>query len=116
MPTPSQQIRFCTSADGVRIAYATSGSGPPLVKVGTWMTHVELDWESSVWRHWLRELSRDHTFLRYDARGCAIGGTCPATTRRSPYFFVSPATTYAHSASMSSGLSTSLHGGMFLTP
>jgi pimeloyl-ACP methyl ester carboxylesterase/DNA-binding CsgD family transcriptional regulator len=72
MPTPSQQIRFCTSADGVRIAYATSGTGPPLVKVGTWMTHVELDWESSVWRPWLRELSRDHTFLRYDARGCGL--------------------------------------------
>jgi pimeloyl-ACP methyl ester carboxylesterase/DNA-binding CsgD family transcriptional regulator len=72
MPAPSQQIRFCTSADGVRIAYAVSGSGPPLVKVGTWMTHVELDWESSVWRHWLRELSRDHTFLRYDARGCGL--------------------------------------------
>jgi pimeloyl-ACP methyl ester carboxylesterase/DNA-binding CsgD family transcriptional regulator len=72
MPAPSQQIRFCTSADGVRIAYATSGTGPPLVKVGTWMTHVELDWESSVWRPWLRELSRDHTFLRYDARGCGL--------------------------------------------
>jgi pimeloyl-ACP methyl ester carboxylesterase/DNA-binding CsgD family transcriptional regulator len=72
MPTPTQQIRFCTSADGVRIAYATSGTGPPLVKVGNWMTHVELDWESSVWRHWLRELSRDHTFLRYDARGCGL--------------------------------------------
>ena len=72
MPTPTQQIRFCTSADGVRIAYATSGTGPPLVKVGTWMTHVELDWESSLWRHWLRELSRDHTFLRYDARGCGL--------------------------------------------
>jgi pimeloyl-ACP methyl ester carboxylesterase/DNA-binding CsgD family transcriptional regulator len=42
------------------------------VKVGTWMTHVELDWESSVWRPWLRELSRDHTFLRYDARGCGL--------------------------------------------
>ncbi|HZT63589.1 MAG TPA: alpha/beta hydrolase, partial [Burkholderiales bacterium] len=72
MPAPSQQIRFCTSADGVRIAYAISGSGPPLVKVGTWMTHVELDWESSVWRPWLRELSSDHTFIRYDARGCGL--------------------------------------------
>jgi len=72
MPAPSQQIRFCTSADGVRIAYAISGSGPPLVKVGTWMTHVELDWESSVWRPWLRELSRDRTFIRYDARGCGL--------------------------------------------
>ena len=72
MPAPTQQIRFCTSADGVRIAYAASGEGPPLVKVGTWMTHVELDWESSVWRHWLRELSRDHRLLRYDARGCGL--------------------------------------------
>ena len=67
-----QQIRFCTSADGVRIAYAKSGEGPPLVKVGTWMTHVELDWESSVWRPLLRELSRDHTFVRYDQRGCGL--------------------------------------------
>jgi pimeloyl-ACP methyl ester carboxylesterase/DNA-binding CsgD family transcriptional regulator len=72
LTTPSQQIRFCTSSDGVRIAYATSGNGPPLVKVGTWMTHVELDWESSVWRPWLREMSRDHTFLRYDSRGCGL--------------------------------------------
>jgi len=72
MPARTQQIRFCTSTDGVRIAYATSGTGPLLVKTGTWMTHVELDWESSVWRHWLRELSRDHTFLRYDARGCGL--------------------------------------------
>lgn len=72
VPAPTQQIRFCTSADGVRIAYASSGSGPPLLKVGTWMTHVELDWESSVWRPMLRELSRDHTFLRYDARGCGL--------------------------------------------
>jgi len=72
MPAPSQQIRFCTSADGVRIAYAISGGGPPLVKVGTWMTHVELDWESSVWRPMLRELSRDHTFIRYDVRGCGL--------------------------------------------
>ena len=64
-----QSIRFCTSADGVRIAYATSGSGPPLVKPANWLTHLEYDWESPVWRHWLREFSRDHTLVRYDERG-----------------------------------------------
>ena len=51
------------------IAYATSGAGPPLVKPANWMTHLEYDWESPVWRHWLRELSREHTLIRYDERG-----------------------------------------------
>ena len=67
-----QRIRFCTAADGVRIAYGTSGTGPPLVKPANWITHLEYDWESPVWRHWLRELSRDHTLLRYDERGCGL--------------------------------------------
>ena len=67
-----QRIRFCTAPDGVRIAYATSGTGPPLVKPANWITHLEYDWESPVWRHWLRELSRDHTLLRYDERGCGL--------------------------------------------
>ena len=67
-----QHIRFCTSPDGVRIAYATSGKGSPLVKVANWMTHLEFDWESPVWRHWLTELSRDHTYVRYDERGCGL--------------------------------------------
>ena len=68
----SQRIHFCTAADGVRIAYASSGTGPPLVKPANWITHLEYDWESPVWRHWLRELSRDHTLLRYDERGCGL--------------------------------------------
>ena len=68
----SQRIQFCTATDGVRIAYATSGTGPPLVKPANWITHLEYDWESPVWRHWLRELSRDHTLLRYDERGCGL--------------------------------------------
>jgi pimeloyl-ACP methyl ester carboxylesterase/DNA-binding winged helix-turn-helix (wHTH) protein len=67
-----QRIRFCTAADGVRIAYATSGTGPPLVKPANWMTHVEFDWESPVWRHWLRELSSAHTLVRYDERGSGL--------------------------------------------
>jgi pimeloyl-ACP methyl ester carboxylesterase/DNA-binding CsgD family transcriptional regulator len=68
----NQQIRFCTSPDGVRIAYATTGEGPPLVKVANWLSHLEFDWDSPVWRHWLTELSRSHSLLRYDERGCGL--------------------------------------------
>jgi len=67
-----QRIGFCTASDGVRIAYAKSGSGPPLVKPAHWLTHLEYDWESPVWRHWLRELSRDRTLVRYDQRGSGL--------------------------------------------
>jgi DNA-binding winged helix-turn-helix (wHTH) protein/pimeloyl-ACP methyl ester carboxylesterase len=67
-----QRIRFCTAPDGVRIAYGTSGAGPPLVKPANWLTHLEYDWESPVWRHWLHELSRDHTLVRYDERGSGL--------------------------------------------
>jgi len=67
-----QQIRFCTSSDGVGIAYATSGSGPPLVKAANWLSHLEFDGRSPVWRHWIRELSRYHTLVRYDERGCGL--------------------------------------------
>ena len=67
-----QHIQFCTAPDGVNIAYATSGAGPPLVKPANWLTHLEYDWESPVWRHWLRELSREQTLVRYDERGCGL--------------------------------------------
>src|SRR5436305_12794146 len=65
----AQEIRFCQSKDGVQLAYARIGRGPPLVKTGHWMTHLEFDLESPVWRHFYRELSGDNTFYRYDARG-----------------------------------------------
>src|ERR1700716_2888315 len=64
-----QEIHFCQSRDGVQLAYARVGQGPPLVKTGHWMTHLEFDFESPIWRHLYRELSRDHAFYRYDARG-----------------------------------------------
>jgi pimeloyl-ACP methyl ester carboxylesterase len=72
MSLPEQTIRFCTSADGARIAFATVGGGPPLVKAANWLNHLEFDWNSPVWRHWLRELGRDHTLVRYDERGCGL--------------------------------------------
>ena len=72
MAVAKQQIRFCTSHDGARIAYASSGQGPPLVKVANWLSHLEFDWESPVWRPLLTELSRDYTLIRYDERGCGL--------------------------------------------
>lgn len=67
-----QEIRLCTAADGVRIAYATVGQGPPLVKAANYLTHLEHDWNGPVWRHWLRELARHHMLVRYDERGCGL--------------------------------------------
>ncbi|MFL5731792.1 MAG: alpha/beta fold hydrolase, partial [Chloroflexia bacterium] len=67
-----QHIHFCVTPDGVRIAYATSGKGPPLVKTAQWLTHLEYDWDSPVWRHWLAELSSGNTLVRYDQRGCGL--------------------------------------------
>jgi pimeloyl-ACP methyl ester carboxylesterase/DNA-binding CsgD family transcriptional regulator len=68
------EIRFCTAPDGARIAYAVHGKGPPLVRVATWLTHLELDWASPIWRHWLARLGGSHTVLRYDERGCGLSG------------------------------------------
>ena len=67
-----QRIRFCRTADGVRLAYATHGAGPPLVKVAHWMTHLEHDWASPVWQHWLDELGRRHLVVRYDSRDTGL--------------------------------------------
>ncbi len=68
----TQDIRFCKTPDGVRVAYATSGTGSPLVKVANWLSHLEFDWRSPVWRHWISEFSRHHTLVRYDERGCGL--------------------------------------------
>jgi pimeloyl-ACP methyl ester carboxylesterase/DNA-binding winged helix-turn-helix (wHTH) protein len=69
---PVQEIRFCAAGDGTRLAYATSGTGPPLVKAANWLSHLDYDWESPVWRHWLAELSRRFRLIRYDERGCGL--------------------------------------------
>lgn len=69
---PEQQIRFCRSTDGVQIAYSCIGQGPPLVKTGNWMTHLEKDLESPIWRQLWRDLARDHLLVRYDARAMGL--------------------------------------------
>ena len=74
-PSPSsaakarQEIRYCTTSDGVRLAYATVGNGPPLVKASNWLTHLDFEWGSPIWCHWLAALAVHHRVVRYDERG-----------------------------------------------
>ena len=72
MQRAGQQIRFCKSQDGAGIAYAISGSGPPLVWVQHWVHHLELDCDHPIWRPWVSLLSRHHTLIRFDWRGCGL--------------------------------------------
>jgi pimeloyl-ACP methyl ester carboxylesterase/DNA-binding CsgD family transcriptional regulator len=67
-----QEIDFCTTTDGVRIGYAVAGSGPVLVKAPNWLTHLEYELRSPIWRHWWEELARDHTLIRFDQRGSGL--------------------------------------------
>jgi pimeloyl-ACP methyl ester carboxylesterase/DNA-binding CsgD family transcriptional regulator len=66
------QIRFCETSDAVRIAYATTGHGPALIEVATWLNHLEFDWQSPVWRPRLLEMAKNYTMTRYDGRGCGL--------------------------------------------
>lgn len=67
-----QEVRFCTAQDGVRIAFAIAGEGPPLVKAANYLSHLEYDWESPVWGHLLHALAENHTLIRYDERGTGL--------------------------------------------
>ncbi|WP_245316412.1 alpha/beta fold hydrolase [Mesorhizobium wenxiniae] len=64
-----QEIEYCRAPDGVRLAWAKVGTGPPIVKAANWLNHLEYDWESPVWRAFLERLARGNTLIRYDARG-----------------------------------------------
>jgi pimeloyl-ACP methyl ester carboxylesterase/DNA-binding winged helix-turn-helix (wHTH) protein len=67
-----QEVRFCTAPDGVRIAYATVGSGFPLLKAPNWLTHLEYEWQSPIWRHWWEALAQDFELIRFDQRGSGL--------------------------------------------
>jgi pimeloyl-ACP methyl ester carboxylesterase/DNA-binding CsgD family transcriptional regulator len=67
-----QQIRYLHTPDGVRLAWATAGSGPVFIKAANWLTHLEYEWESPVWRHWIHFFSERFRFVRYDERGCGM--------------------------------------------
>ena len=65
---PQQVVRYARAHDGTRLAYSIMGEGPPLVKAANWLNHLEHDWKSPVWRHWLHELASSHSLIRYDER------------------------------------------------
>jgi pimeloyl-ACP methyl ester carboxylesterase/DNA-binding CsgD family transcriptional regulator len=72
MSQPAQQIRFCTSRDGTRVAFAFSGAGPSLVRAAQWISHLDFDRDNPVIGPWLSLLARRHTLIRYDPRGCGL--------------------------------------------
>ena len=72
MKKATQRIRYLRTADGVQLAWAEAGTGPTLIKAANWMTHLEYEWESPVWRHWIRFFSDHFRFIRHDERGCGM--------------------------------------------
>ena len=66
---PPQEVRHCTAKDGTRLAYSVVGSGPALVKTANWLNHIEYDWDSPLWRHWIEEFTEGRSLVRYDERG-----------------------------------------------
>ena len=68
----TQRIRYVRTADGVQLAWAEAGAGTTLIKAANWMTHLEYEWESPVWRHWIRFFSDHFRFIRHDERGCGM--------------------------------------------
>jgi len=67
-----QTVRYVHTSDGLRLAWGESGSGPPLVRAATWLTHLEFDLDSPVWTHWMSFFSDHFRFIRYDERGCGM--------------------------------------------
>jgi pimeloyl-ACP methyl ester carboxylesterase/DNA-binding CsgD family transcriptional regulator len=69
-----QAIRYLTTGDGARLAWASLGSGPVVVKAANWLSHLEYDLQSPIWRHWYRFFGQHYRLLRYDERGCGMSG------------------------------------------
>src|SRR6266853_1884772 len=67
-----QHVRYLKASDGTRLAWAESGAGPIVVKAANWLTHLEYEWESPVWKHWIQFFSAHSRFVRYDERGSGI--------------------------------------------
>ena len=67
-----QRVHFIRTDDQITLAWAEAGRGMPLVKASNWLTHLEYDWESPVWRHWTRFLAEHFRYIRHDERGCGL--------------------------------------------
>lgn len=74
------QVRYCTAPDGVRIAYAVAGSGPPLVKAATHLDNVALDPTLPGFRHWMELFASRNTLIWYDLRGIGLSDRNPPST------------------------------------
>ena len=72
MKKSKQRIRYLRTADGVQLAWAEAGSGPMMIKAANWLTHLDYEWESPVWRHWMCFFSDHFRYIRYDERGCVM--------------------------------------------
>jgi pimeloyl-ACP methyl ester carboxylesterase/DNA-binding CsgD family transcriptional regulator len=72
MKKPTQRIRYVRTTDGIQLAWAEAGTGPVMIKAANWLTHLEYEWESPVWRHWIRFFSDNFHYIRYDERGCGM--------------------------------------------
>ncbi|HEX6324578.1 MAG TPA: alpha/beta fold hydrolase [Vicinamibacterales bacterium] len=70
--TSSHRVRYLKTSDGLQLAWADAGSGPAVIKAANWLTHLEYDVESPVWRHWIRFFADHFRFVRYDERGCGM--------------------------------------------
>jgi pimeloyl-ACP methyl ester carboxylesterase len=70
--SPEQKIEFFVASDNVRIAYTVGGSGPVLVRAIDWLNHLNFEWKSPFLRHWLSEIMRHNTLVRYDQRGSGL--------------------------------------------
>lgn len=64
-----QRVKFCTSADGTQIAYATIGEGVPVLKAPSYLTHVEYEWSNTFWGPFLSEFANSSQLIRFDQRG-----------------------------------------------
>jgi len=67
-----QRIRYLQTSDGVKLAWAEAGSGTTLVKAANWLTHLDLEWDSPIWAHWIDALSAGRRLIRYDERGSGL--------------------------------------------
>jgi len=77
MSQTRQRIRFLRASDGAQLAWAEAGEGPLLVKASNWMSHLEYEWQSPLWRHWIQFFSDHFRFVRYDERGCGLSDREP---------------------------------------
>lgn len=72
MTRATQKIRYLRTTDGVKLAWAEAGTGPTLVKAANWMSHLDYEWESPVWQHWIKFFTQNFRYVRHDERGCGM--------------------------------------------